>query len=137
MAAILVIDDSELLRKYLREALSALHHEVFEAENGSVGLAVLEQRPVDLVLCDLFMPEKEGLETIREIQQRFKEIPVIAMSGGAPNLTDFLPLAKRLGAIATLQKPIDTPQLQNLIATILSPQTCANASASPGEDGLV
>jgi DNA-binding NtrC family response regulator len=70
-----------------------------------------------LVLCDIFMPEKEGLETIVEMCRQSPPVKVVAMSGGSTKSgsTDFLPMAKRLGATTTLAKPFDKGTLLRIV----------------------
>jgi CheY-like chemotaxis protein len=129
MAHILVIDDVPEVRWFLRLILGQAGHEVEEAADGAQGLQAYQRRPADLVLCDLFMPEKEGLETIRELRARDPGAKIIAMSGGTPKTPgDFLPLAKQFGAVATLHKPFDSQQLLAAVAEVLS-------SPDPSERG--
>lgn len=120
MARILIIDDDEQLRLMLRLTLQRGGHEVQEAANGEDGLNAHREEPADLIVCDLYMPEKEGLETIREMRARFPTVKIIAMSGGTPKASeDLLPLAQAFGAAATLKKPFKPSTLLDLIAKIL------------------
>lgn len=120
--SILVIDDDTQVRTFLREVLEAEGYEVREAGNGKEGVKAYRQRPADLVLCDIFMPEKEGLQTIRELHDEFGKVKVVAMSGGNHHLgkVDFLPLAKKYGATATLHKPFKTSNLVDALKEILA-----------------
>jgi two-component system chemotaxis response regulator CheY len=102
MASILVIDDDVQLQEFIQIVLEEKGHEIRCSGDGVAGLKAHRQRPADLILCDLFMPEKEGLETIRELHREFPNVKVIAISGGCPRdgRMDFLPLAKQFGAVA-------------------------------------
>jgi two-component system, chemotaxis family, chemotaxis protein CheY len=112
MARILVIDDDSLIRETLRRMLEGAGHEVTEAEDGAAGLkAVKAQRP-DLVVTDIYMPGKEGIETIRELRQIVPGLKIIAISGSSwSSGHDALSSAKLLGADRTLPKPFRKEQL--------------------------
>lgn len=106
MATVLIIDDESIVRLMLRDCLESQGHRVLEASDGAEGLQVFEGAPVDVVVTDIVMPEKEGIETILELKRRSANIGIIAISGGGRiAATDFLRIAKRLGADHTLQKP--------------------------------
>jgi two-component system response regulator (stage 0 sporulation protein F) len=116
MAQILVIDDDDQLRSVVRIGLELAGHKVFEASDGKLGLSAYSKHVPDLVLCDIFMADKEGLETIHELRSKHGNVKIIAMSGGFQGgKMDFLPIAKVLGAAQTLAKPF---QLQKLLATV-------------------
>ena len=120
MARILVIDDDDELRSLLRVALEMAGHQVQEAADGGQGIKALSQHPADLILCDIIMPDKEGLETIRELRRRFPEVKIVAMSGGAlGGKLDFLPVAKKFGATRILKKPFDVRTLSLVIEELL------------------
>ena len=121
MARILLIDDDELIRETLCMVLEDAGHQVLTAENGRVGLSKLEQHPVDLVISDLFMPDMEGLETMRIIRQRQDDIKIIVISGGALNLRKdmYLENAELLGADACLSKPFHNRELTDLVDQLL------------------
>ena len=108
MASVLVIDDDIQVRTFVRKFLEAEGYEVREAGNGAEGVKAFRQQPPDLVLCDIFMPEKEGLQTIRELQDEFGKVKIVAMSGGNHHCSqvDFLPLARKCGAVSVLHKPL-------------------------------
>ena len=100
--SILVVDDNTNLREALVAVLGNEGYEVFQASNGDAALADMRQQPADLLVTDLVMPEREGIETIRQFTQEFPHIPIIAMSG----MPEYLPVAKALGAAVVLEKPI-------------------------------
>jgi CheY-like chemotaxis protein len=107
VASILVVDDDEQIRTFVRTVLQAEGFVVHEAENGARGLTSYRLVLPDLVLCDLFMPEKEGLETVLTLCRQSPGVKIVAMSGGSgvTGSADFLPVARCLGAVATLAKP--------------------------------
>jgi DNA-binding NtrC family response regulator len=120
MARILVIDDSTHVRVLLRTALQLAGHQVIEASNGEEGLRAFRQQPADLVLCDLFMPVRDGLETIRDLHNDFPGVKVVAMSGGAfQGRVNMLPAAGHLGAIAVLDKPFRLDALRAVVEQAL------------------
>ncbi len=116
MGRILVIDDDPNLRRTMRKILEREGHAVQEAENGLTGIRIVEEEPPDLVVTDLLMPEKEGIETIVELRERFPSIGIVAVSG-AGGVTDRGPLidAELFGADAALSKPFS---IEEFIAAI-------------------
>lgn len=82
MATILIIDDAEDMRESLHALLEEMHYSVETAPNGNEALEIYKKNPVDLVITDLIMPEKDGVETIIELQKINPEVKVIAISGG-------------------------------------------------------
>ena len=110
MATILIIDDEVLVRVLLRSALEEVGYEVTEAANGREGLELYRQRPTDLVITDIVMPELNGLDMLLELTRAFLHAKVIAISGagGEKNVLD---VAKLLGARQTFRKPFSMPHL--------------------------
>jgi DNA-binding NtrC family response regulator len=127
-ATVLVIDDESAMRDYMRYVLEAAGYRVVEASNGREGIAILGSRQVDLMITDLVMPEKEGIETIISIRTQNPKLPIIAMSG-VLNSDTYLKVAGRLGAHGTLQKPFKKEHVLNTVATVLA----AAAMRSPKE----
>lgn len=124
MARILLIDDEELVLSTLQTALTKAGHEVVTARNGSEGLAAFRRQPVDLVITDIIMPEKEGIETIIEMRRQTASLPIIAISGGGQaHKSMFLQAAGTLGATRTLAKPFSPSQLVNLVSECLGGKT--------------
>ena len=108
MARILVIDDDDNVRLSVKLALEDADYEVDEAADGAEGMRRLRSQPVDLVITDIFMPEKEGLETIDELKRDFPQIKIIAISGGGSmDPQEYLQIARKLGADRSLLKPFD------------------------------
>ena len=123
MARILLIEDDPTVRAVLRMSLSGIGHTVIEARNGKEGLGLFRQARADLVITDILMPDKDGLEVIRELRK--KQVPpvkVIAISGGgvSQNAADALRMAKFLGAAKTLTKPFSNEVLIAAINELLS-----------------
>jgi DNA-binding response OmpR family regulator len=116
MSAILVIDDDASVREVVSEMLRLEGHDVTIAENGREAIPLLAASHFDLVITDLIMPEKEGIETISEIRRTDSRIPIVAISGGGRlGPGDYLETARYIGADATLAKPFAR---QELLATI-------------------
>jgi len=120
MAVLLVIDDDEGMRKLMVRTLRDSKHRVLEAENGREGLKIMDQHTPDLVITDILMPQKEGIETIREVQERAPATKIIAISGGgvSQNLM-FLDVARAFGAHAVLAKPFRPAELVETVAQVL------------------
>ena len=114
---ILIIDDETPVRQTLRENLEECGFEVREAPDGDEGLRSIDLKaPPHIVITDIIMPRKEGLETIIEIRKKFPGIKLLAISGGGRTRTmDFLELAEKLGAHAILPKPIDMDELEQTV----------------------
>ena len=105
---VLVIEDNYDISALIRRFLETSGHEVLEAHNGEAGLRTFEESSPDLVITDIIMPDRDGLEIIQEVRKQKPRTKIIAMSGGGKYLTmDFLTVAQRLGADRSLQKPID------------------------------
>ncbi|MBI4457603.1 response regulator transcription factor [Candidatus Uhrbacteria bacterium] len=116
MARILIIDDEELVRFTLREILVAAGHEVIEASNGNEGVGLQRARPCDIVITDIIMPEKEGLETIVELKGEYPDLKIIAISGGGRTRSlDFLKMAGEFGADHVVIKPFADDDLMKCI----------------------
>jgi two-component system response regulator (stage 0 sporulation protein F) len=113
-ATILIIDDEEPIRALLRFALEAAGYEVTEAANGRHGLDLYRQRPTDLIIADMLMPELNGLDLLLDLTREFLHAKVIAISGagGEQNVLD---VAKLLGARQTFEKPFSIPQLLDAV----------------------
>ena len=108
---VLIADDDKLVLATYKYSFERHGYHVLLAENGNAALAHLEKMSVDVVFLDILMPQKEGLETLLEMKQRFPEIPVYVMSGGAGrSKQDILAMAKRFGARDVIRKPV-TPQV--------------------------
>lgn len=120
MSAILVIDDDASVREVVSEMLRLAGHEVTMAENGREAMPKLSSTRFDLVITDLIMPEKEGIETISEIRRLDSDVPIVAISGGGRlGPGDYLETARYIGADATLAKPFTRQELLTTIDSLL------------------
>ena len=121
MKNILVVDDEISIRKLLYRQLSKAGYGVASASDGKEAIQVFNEQPVDVVVTDIFMPEKDGLELIIELKERSSSIKIIAISGSDFNSsgTHYLRLAKKLGADKTFRKPVDFDDLSEGIQNLL------------------
>ncbi len=112
MARVLLIDDEEAFRVTLAKVLQREKHHVTTAANGVEAMKHITTDKFDLVITDLVMPEKEGLETILEIRKLLPELKIIAMSGGGRgSANDYLKIASKMGADKTLAKPFTKAEI--------------------------
>lgn len=122
MAHILFIDDDEVDRLVLADMLSRNNYSYTAISDGAEAVRyVREQGPADLLITDLIMPGKEGIETIKEIKSLIGDLPVIAVSG-VPSADEYLEMAGLLGADATYEKPIDETALISKIEELIGAQ---------------
>lgn len=116
MASILLIEDDPDIRSLLGDILELAGHQVTATGDGSIGIARYRGSPADLVITDIFMPGKEGIEIIRELRQIDPQVKIIAISGGgARGRLDVLDSAQIFGAARALEKPFAP---ETLLATI-------------------
>jgi DNA-binding NtrC family response regulator len=121
MGHILIIDDDEQLRKMIRKTMEQAGHRVDELENGSKAMERYCENHYDVIITDIIMPEKEGVETIIEICSVYPEAAIIAMSGGGRiSSTDCLSMAGNLGARYVFSKPFERKQLLQAVEEIIS-----------------
>lgn len=121
MPRILLVDDDPQVRMMLRMLLEDSGYEVEEAGNGLSALKAFSDRHADLIIIDLIMPEKEGLDTIMELKEDSRPVKIIAVSGGgriAP--MGYLDVAQKLGADRVFAKPVDGDELLQAIEELLS-----------------
>lgn len=116
MARILIIEDDLLVRGVVRDVLEEAGHQVDEASDGEEGVARYGTRRFDLVITDILMPKRGGLNVIREIRRLRPRAKVIAISGGGKDgKLSFLSTARSFGGVVTLAKPF---QHQELLAKV-------------------
>jgi PAS domain S-box-containing protein len=120
---ILVVDDDAGVRRLVADVLRLSGHLIHEANNGRQAIRQLREKPIDLMITDLVMPDQEGIETISAARREFPNLRIVAMSGGFGER--FLTIAKRLGAHETLQKPFDESALIDLLARVFRTVTPA------------
>jgi DNA-binding response OmpR family regulator len=117
-AKILVIDDEDVMRGFVSAALQDAGFEVYEAADGEKGLALLQNVACNVVITDLLMPNKEGIETCRELRASNPEIEIIAISGAAEAPTYFA-ILKHMGVRAALYKPFSRDELLATVNSLL------------------
>ena len=117
LAKILVIDDEFEVRKMLRKMLEKAGYEVTEARNGAVGINEYRKDPADVVITDIIMPDKEGMETIRELKKEFPDVKIIAMTGGNEM---YLSTAKKFGVRGAFMKPLNQSKLLGAVKELLT-----------------
>ncbi len=121
MQSILVIDDDKLMCMALARILVSAGYTVTQAFDGDEGLQLYRTHGFDLVITDLIMPDKEGIQIIRELRKENSNIRIIAMSaGGRGGATDYLKWARLMGAKQCLSKPIKREDLLNAVSTVLA-----------------
>ena len=122
MATILIVDDDQDCRTVLRWALKSQGHEVTEARDGEEALQRITSEKPELVLLDVLMPKKDGIETLQVLQTSKPAIPVIAMSGGGQLRSEFLlRMMGQFGAIEYLAKPFSPADLAAAVSRQLRP----------------
>ena len=120
MADILVIEDDAGVRRLMAQFLVRAGHAVQEARNGVEGIAKFRSQQPALVVTDIFMPQKEGIETIRELRRDHPRLPIIAVSGDIRGDGFFLEAATALGATAALKKPFTKTEFLALVEKCLA-----------------
>ncbi len=121
MQKILVIDDNVVVRNTLVQILEGEGYQVVSAEDGRRGLSVFRAEHPDLIITDVIMPEKEGIETIRDIRGECPNAKIIAISGGGRiGNTDFLRIARQLGASDVIAKPLDPDYFISVVKSRLA-----------------
>ena len=133
MANILLVEDEEQLRSMLKIVLEGAGHTVQEAGDGKEALESYVRHPADLMVTDIVMPNKEGIETILEFRRNHPSLRIIAMSGGGRNSAqDYLKLAKSFGADYVLTKPFSNQAILDVVKTVLAspPQDSASLQSS-------
>lgn len=121
MAKILLVDDDLQFQQMLKQYLERNGFEVMTAANGKEAVELFKQDTFDLIITDIIMPEKEGIETIIEMKKEKPEIKIIAISGGGRiDADDYLIYAKRFGACHTFTKPIDRDAFISKIREVLT-----------------
>jgi CheY-like chemotaxis protein len=117
---ILVADDDAEMRQSVAEILAAAGYAVETACDGDEAIARQAERPADILVTDVFMPGRDGLETIQFFRATYPEVPIIAMTGGSPTgrTQDYLTVAEIAGATATLRKPFPAQVLLEQLSAL-------------------
>lgn len=130
MPRILIVDDEPQLRTVLRKILEREGHTVVEAPDGRHGLRLWRDQPIDLVLTDIYMPEKDGIELLVAIRQTRRKTKIICMTGASERgLWNLNPAAEIMGADRTLSKPFEKEALLSTIIDVLTEEE----TATPGD----
>jgi YesN/AraC family two-component response regulator len=121
MAKILVIDDEPSIAIMLKKMLEKAGHEIEIALNGNEGLNLVDKFQPELLITDIVMPEKEGLELIFDLRKKKPELKIIAISGGGKfQFGGYLTSAKHLGADRVFQKPLDHKEFIQAVSDLLN-----------------
>lgn len=116
MARILIVEDSKDFRSLLQARLEMEGFEVAAASSGADALQVMARQPADVIVTDVFMPDKDGLETILEMRARYPEARIVAMSGWQSSRgVDYLRVAREIGAAHILRKPFDLEEMVQML----------------------
>jgi len=120
MGTILVLDDDEMILETISIILKNEGYDILTGTNGNEGLKLCGEHKIDLVITDIVMPDKEGLETIGDLRRRFPGIKIIAISGGGRiGPKNYLQLAEKLGAQKTLEKPFTKKDILLAVQEVL------------------
>lgn len=114
----LIMDDDEIYLMLVRSYLEQLGFEVVDAMDGCQGVKMFSEKPADLVVVDILMPEKDGLEAIREIRKASRDVDIIAISAGLRGVYNPLNAAKAMGATRVLKKPFDREMLMEVLLSL-------------------
>ncbi len=122
MSTVLIIDDEDHIRILLSRILKKEGYDVLEASDGVDGVALVKSAAIDLVITDIVMPNKEGIETISDIYDYDPNMKVIAMSGGGVhlNVETCLDVARMSGALKVLRKPFRIEEVTTVVSEILA-----------------
>ena len=130
MPRILVIDDEQVLRSTVVMILTRAGFTVEEASDGQAGIALFHKNPPDIVLTDIFMPNRDGIEIIKELKHSSPRTKIIAMTGGGHlRMMEMASAAKVLGADHVLDKPFESESLLAAINTVLGCPSTPKKSA--------
>lgn len=123
MARILVVDDDAQIRGLLRMTLERAGYETDVAADGGSAVRIQQDKPADVLITDIMMPERDGLETIMDFRRQYPQTKIIAISGAGCRMgNDFLPVAAQLGASRTFVKPIERVVLLDTVRELLDRQ---------------
>ena len=124
MSLILIIDDEEQIREVLHTVLERAGHQVLQADNGAAGLKLYNQNDIDLVITDIIMPEKGGIDTIMDIRKEHPEAKIIAISGGGMcGDVSYLDMAIGVGADKAVGKPFVLDEFLAAVDDLIGTET--------------
>jgi len=119
---VLVVDDSADIRGMLQAQLEMEGFDVATAPDGARALALLGRQRADLIITDLFMPDKDGIETILEIREKYPALQIVAMSGwDSRQGSDYLKVAREIGAVRTVKKPFELTDIVKIVRDLMPP----------------
>lgn len=139
MFKILIIDDEANILFMLKKMLERYGYETELASNGVEGIEQFKKSNPDLVITDIIMPEKEGLETIREMKRIKSDVKLIAMSGGGKvSAENYLTIARIFGASKLIAKPFTIKDMLSAVRELLDDEVTKTETrlTKPGEIGL-
>ncbi len=120
MALVLIVDDDPTVLRMLTQVMQRDGHTVMQAEDGEVAMKLFRQQPADIIITDLLMPNKEGLELISEARDTAPAVGIIAYSGGGKMQPDsYLQFASGLGADRVFTKPVPITELSMAVTELL------------------
>lgn len=140
MARVLVIDDDQLFLNLMTRALEQNGREVERAMDGATGEHKFMKGNYDAVVCDIVMPDQEGVQTIKHMRTSRPNVAIVAISGGLSfghmDNVDVLEIAEKFGADITLKKPFELPEFASAVEQALSMRNMPNASRRPDAPSL-
>ena len=139
MKRVLVVDDDDEIRQIISAALKMQGYDAIDVSNGDEAVRQMSMQSFDLVVCDLFMPDKDGMETMLAIRKTQPLIPIILITGGGRlfwagggGLEDLLESAELLGVTLCMMKPFRPSQLISFVKRALSTMSGDAGSLTPG-----
>ena len=134
MAQILIVDDDDAIRGLFRRILEGDGHTISEASNGEIALSRFADCWADLVITDIVMPEKDGLELLTELRRQVSGVKIVAISGGGGlNPFTYLAMARERGADAVLFKPVAVELLLKTVRQLLAKDTAQDRVSPRGK----
>jgi DNA-binding NtrC family response regulator len=120
MSSILIVDDDNQIQRFLSKLFAKDGYDTMIASDGSEAIEIYRKNRQDVVIMDIVMPKKEGIETIIELKKIDQEVKIIAISGGGKaGGISYLKMAMSLGAVAGFEKPINIPDLRLKISELI------------------
>lgn len=129
MASILLIENDDAVREVLRIGLLAAGYSVSEAANGRQGINSFRKAPSDLVITDIYMPDRDGLEVIEALRRTHPTVRIVAISGASGSM-NYLKRAQLLGATRVLTKPLSMPTVLRIVNELLGKNDTAKPETS-------
>ena len=121
MALVLIVDDDPQMLRLLTDVVELDNHDVLLAQDGALAMDFFDHQQPDLMITDILMPNKEGLELISEVRERYPNLKIIAYSGGGSSDPEsYLEFATGMGANRVFSKPMPLAELRQEIQSLLS-----------------